>query len=59
MFEEYINAITSKVSKTTDLLRKLNNRSPQSSLIKIYKSLVGPHLDYGGVTFDKTYNNSF
>ena len=58
-FDEHINAITSKVSKTEALLRKLNNRLPQSSLTTIYKSFVRPHLDYVDLTFDKTCNNSF
>ena len=46
-------------SKTIGLLRKLNNRLPRSCLTTIYKSFVGPHLDYIDVIFDKTYNNSF
>ena len=58
-FDEYIKAITSKISKSIGLLRNLNNRLPRSSLITIYKSFVRPHLDYGDVIFDKTYNNSF
>ena len=58
-FDEHIKAITSKVSKTVGLLRKLNNRLPRSSLTIIYKSFVRPHLDYGDVIFDKAYNNSF
>ena len=36
-FDEHIRAITSKVSKSIGLLRKLNNRLPRSSLITIYK----------------------
>ena len=36
-FDENIKAITSKVSKTIGLLRKLNNRLPRSSLTTIYK----------------------
>ena len=58
-FDEHIRAIISKVSKSIGLLRKLNNRLPRSFLITIYKSFVRPHLDYGGVMFDKAYNNSF
>ena len=44
-FDEHIKAITSKVSKTIGLLRKLNNRLPRSSLTTVYKSFVRPHLD--------------
>ena len=57
--DEHIKTITSKVSKTIGLLRKLNNRLPRSSLTTIYKLFVRPHLDYGDVIFDKVYNNSF
>ena len=59
IFDEYIKVITSKVSKTIGLLWKLNNRLTRSSLTNIHISFVGPHLDYGGVIFDKAYNNSF
>ena len=41
------------------MLQKFNNRLPWSSLISIYTSFVRPHLDYGDVIFDKTYNNFF
>ena len=57
-FDEHTKAITSKVSKTIDLLRKINKNLPRSSLTIIYKSFVRPHLDYGDVLFDKVYNNS-
>ena len=48
-----------KLVKSIDLLWKLNNRLPRSSLITIYRSFVRPHLDYGDVIFDKAYNNAF
>ena len=44
----------------------MNNRLRRSSLTKIYKSFIRPHLDYGDIIFDygdiifdKAYNNSF
>ena len=58
-FDEHIKAISSKVSKTIGLLRKLSNRLPQSSFTTICISFVRPHLDYGDVIFDKADNNSF
>ena len=58
-FDEHITTITSKVSKSIGLLRKLNNRLRRSSFFTIFKSFVRPHLDYGDVIFDKHYNNSF
>ena len=42
-FDELIKKITSKVSRTIGLLRKLNNHLPRSSLTTIYKSFVRPH----------------
>ena len=58
-FDEHIEAITSKASKTKGLLRKLNNRLPQSSTSAIYKSFSRPHFDYGDVIFDIVYISSF
>ena len=58
-FDKHIQAITSKVSKTIGLLRKLNDFLPCSSHTTIYKSFVKPHLDYGDVMFDNAYNKSF
>ena len=55
-FDEHIKTITSDISKTIGLLRKLNNRS-RSSLTAIYKSFVTPHLHYDDVIFDKVYNS--
>ena len=31
----------------------------RSTLITIYKAFVRPHLDYGDILFDQTYNSSF
>ena len=59
MIDEHIRAITSKVCKSIGLMQKLNNPSPWSSLITMYKSFVRSHLDYGDVIFDKAYNNFF
>ena len=52
MYDEHIRVITSKVSKSIGLLRKLNNRLPQSSLITDCKSFMRPHLDYSDIIFD-------
>ena len=42
-----------------DLLHKLNNILPRSSLITIYKSFIRPHLDYVNVSFNKLFNHTF
>ena len=48
-----------KVNKTIGLLLKLQNILPLEPLLKIYKSFVRPHLDYGDVIYDQHYNSSF
>ena len=47
------------MSKTVDLLRKLQGILPRTSLIIIYESFARPHLDYGGKIDDQTFNESF
>ena len=31
---------------------------PRDALLKIYKSFIRPHLDYGDITYDKPHNES-
>ena len=58
-FEEYLNKFESKVNKTIGIIRKLQNVLPQSAPFTIYKSFIRPHLDYGDIVYDKTFNVSF
>ena len=58
-FLEHIKNILTKVNKTIGLLRKLQNILPRRSLLTIFKSFVRPHLDYGDVIYDQSYNNTF
>ena len=48
-----------KVNKITGLSRKLQQVLPRSSLVTIYESFVRPHLEYGGIIFDRAFKNSF
>ena len=41
-FEEHLNNVLNKVSKTIDLLGKLQNLLPRATLITIYKDFVRP-----------------
>ena len=41
------------------LLDKLQNLLPRATLITIYKAFVIPHLDYGDVLYDQSFNTSF
>ena len=58
-FDEHLNNVLNKVNKTIGLLRKFQNFLSRSTLITIYKAFVRPHLDYGDILFDQTYNSSF
>ena len=48
-FQEHIKNILTKVNKTIELLRKLQNILPRGSLLTIFKSFARPHLDYSDV----------
>ena len=41
------------------VIKKISVHLPKETLLRIYKSLVKPNLDYGDVIFDKTNNESF
>ena len=58
-FDEHLNNVLNKVNKTIGLLCKLQNLLSRSTLITIYKAFARPHLDYGDILFDQTYNSSF
>ena len=48
-----------KISKTVGLLQKFQGILPRTSLITIYKLFARPHLDYGDIIYDQTFNESF
>ena len=58
-FQEHLNNVLSKVNKTIGLLRKLQAFLPRQSLVTVYKAFIRPHLDYGDIIYDQTYNESF
>ena len=53
------NCIINKINKTIGLLPKCKNFLPRKSLLTIYKPFIRPHLDYGDIIYDQTYNASF
>ena len=59
IFENHLKMVSAKINKTIGLLRKLQNLLPRSALITMYKAFVRPHLDYGDILYDQTYNTSF
>ena len=58
-FDEHLKSVVKKLGKTVGLLRKFRGILPRTSLITIYKSFARPHLDYGGIIYDQTFNKSF
>ena len=57
-FGKHLKSVLKKISKTVGLLRKFQGILPRTSLITIYKSFARPHLDYGDVIYDQTFNES-
>ena len=57
--DEHLTNVSDKICKTIGLLRKLQNILPRPALLTIYKCFIRPHLDYGDIIYDQTYNLSF
>ena len=59
-FDERLTNVSDKISKTIELLRKLEySILPWPALLTIYKCFIRPHLDYGDIISDQAYNLSF
>ena len=58
-FQEHLKGKLIKISKKIGLLRKLQKILTRAPLLTIYNSFIRPHLDYGDIIYDKTYNCSF
>ena len=58
-FSENLKTIFQKTNKTIGLHCKLQTLLPRAPLITIYKSFIRPHLDYGDIIYDQTFNMSF
>ena len=58
-FDKHLKSVLKKISKTVGLLRKFQGILPRTSLITIYKLFARPHLDYGDIIYDQTFNESF
>ena len=57
-FEEHLKTIVNKI-KTMGVLRKFQNFLSRKSLLTVYKSFIRPHVDYGDIIYDQSYNTSF
>ena len=58
-FDGHIQCILIKTHKIIGLIRKLKPVISRAVLLTIYKSFLRPHLDYGGVTYDRAFHESF
>ena len=58
-FGEHLKYINNKVTKYTELLRKLQMILPRRLLVTIYKSFIGSYLAYGDIVFDLAFIKSF
>ena len=58
-YEHHIKSILNKVNKMIGLLRKFLLILSRHSLITIYKTFIRLHLDYGDVTYGRTFNELF
>ena len=58
-FEEHLKTIVNRINKIIGLLCKFQNFLPRKLLLTIYKSFIRPHLEYGNIIYDQSYNTSF
>ena len=54
-FHFHLNVVANKLSRALGILCKLKHVLPQNALLKLYYSLVHPHLLYGLVVWGSTF----
>ena len=55
-FKEHLKDKFAKVNRRIGILKKMSGLLPRHSLITLYKSFIGPHLDYTDTTYDQRNN---
>ena len=55
-FHEHVERKIKICNKLIGTVKYLSVHLPRKSLLKIYKSFVRPHLDYGDMTYDNLEN---
>ena len=59
-FNEHLESKINKCYKIVGFLKRLSNRRlSRDPFLRIYKSFVRSHLDYGDIVYDKPNNDSF
>ena len=55
-FKEHLKNEFAKVHRGNGILKKLSGFLPRHSLITLYKSFIGPQLDYVDIIYDQLNN---
>ena len=58
-FKCHIDKVLTKTSKGVAVTKRLRNFLPRKLVITIYKAIIKPHLDYGGILYDQPNNVTF
>ena len=58
-FNEHIQSKINKCYKLIGATKRLSVTVLRDALLRIYKSFIRPHLDYGDIIYDKPHNKSF
>ena len=58
-YEDHLQCVFSRVNNTIGLLRKMQPSLLNKSVVKIYKSFIRYHTDYGDVICDRASDKSF
>ena len=55
-FNDHIQSKMTKCYKMIGIIKRLSVNTPRDALLRIYKSFIRPHLDYGDIIYDKCTN---
>ena len=58
-FNENIQSKMNKCCEMIGVVKRISGNLPRDALLRIYKSFIRPHLDYGAIIYDKPNNESF
>ena len=58
-FKQHIQWILNKTHKIIGSIRKLQPIILRRALLTIFTSFLTPHLDYGDIMYDHTFNEAF
>ena len=58
-FTDHIQSKMTKCYKTIGIIKRLSVNNHRDVLLRIYKSFIRPHLDYGDIIYGKSNNKLF